>query len=180
MVVEDLLSALCGLAERVEMGDGVGQDHDMALAYYREAARLVTSRKEVDGSHSFVTYGMDHRVGEAGAGLGWRRYWGSGVDRDFPKALDYYREASRVDDDPRIEMGVLFKDDGTPLLELAEQGDEEAQRLLAYCVDDPMFYGRGELIAWYEKAVGQGYACVQYEQEEDWEEGPEEGCDGTH
>ena len=101
-------------------------------------------------------------------------YFGRGVEQDYVKAVEYWREAAEQGNAAaQCNLGVCYKNgqgvekDYNKAVEWykksAEQGYARAECSLGYCYE----YGQGveqdygKAVEWYKKSVEQGYAVAQ-------------------
>lgn len=143
------------LAVLYDHGQGVPEDDELALKWYRRAA---------ENGHAASQYTL---------GLIYSK--GHGVQRDMREALDWYQQAAEQGHvESQYILGVLYdfgkgvpRDDEAAVKwyrQAAEQGDARAQYNLALMYD----FGQGGLddakaaVQWYRLSAEQGNAKAQY------------------
>ena len=171
--------------------DGVENNYDKAISYYRKAVELGNKYALVNlGNSYFDGEGVKNDAEEAVKwyrkaaeqgitggqfALGWCYNNGEGVKKDAEEAVKWYRKAAEQGSaDAQCNLGACYEDgEGVEknaeeavkwYRKAAEQGDARAQRNLGWCYEDGIGVKKDaeEAVKWYRKAAEQGYAPAQF------------------
>lgn len=172
------VSAQCMLAIRYLGGDGVPQDTEKAVEWFRKAEEQVHARGEFTLGLAFsFAYAGHAGQGHADAQseLGFAYAAGNGVPQDDEQAVHWFRKAAEQGHaEAQTALGRAYAGDGgVPqddeqavywFRKAAEQGEPQAQ----YDLGEAYASGRGvpqdhaQAVEWYRKAAGRGHHCAQY------------------
>ena len=179
------------LGIRYSFGQGVEQDYQEAVNWYRKSAEQGDARAqynlgicysqgegvEQDSQKAVVWYkkSAEQGIAEAQYNLGICYKKGEGVEQDYKEAVNWYRKsAEQGDASAQYNLGFCYdkgegvKQDDQEAVKWyrksAEQGNAYAQNNLGFCYDK----GEGvkqddqEAVKWYRKSAEQGNANAQY------------------
>lgn len=148
------IQAQFNIGERYYYGDGIEENHEEAVKWYRKAA---------EQGYAIAQCNIGYCYGN-----------GDGVEKNYEEAVKWYRKAAEQGDaDAQTNLGVCYKNgDGVEknydeavkwYRKAAEQGFARAQTNLGYCY----YKGNGveqnyeEVVKWYRKAAEQGNDVAQ-------------------
>jgi TPR repeat protein len=160
------------LAELAELEAKAAEENAEAAARANPEAAYQKAVAMLEGGNPKEAYGLLLKLAAAGHAeaqylLGYSYFFGSGVARDFTKAVEWYCKAAEQGyADAQKFLGICFSgvlhDDTKAVewyLKAAEQGDADAQNMLAQKYED----GKGvnqdyeKAAEWYRKAAVQGH-----------------------